>query len=62
MGLRREEVCVIEDSLYALRTAADAGYFTVGVRDEEGESDRKGLEEAADIYIGDLSELMNKIE
>ena len=62
MGLRREEVCVIEDSLYALRTAADAGYFTVGVRDEEGESDQKGLEEAADIYIGDLSELMNKIE
>ena len=62
MGLRREEVCVLEDSLYALRTAAEAGYFTVGVCDEEGEPDRKGLEETADIYVKDLSELKRIFE
>ena len=57
LGLAREEVCVIEDSLYALQTAAEAGYYTVGVCDEEGEPDQKGLEETADIYVKDLSEL-----
>ena len=62
MGLRREEVCVLEDSLYALRTAAEAGYFTVGVCDEEGEPDQKGLEETADIYVKNLSELKRIFE
>lgn len=57
MGLNRDQVFVFEDSLYALRTASHAGFFTTGVFDEEGEPDQKGLEEAADIYIRDLSEL-----
>lgn len=57
MGLERGEVCVFEDSLYALRTAADAGYHTVGVYDEQGEPDQEGLEKAADIYIRSYSEL-----
>ena len=59
MGLNRDQVFVFEDSLYALRTAAHAGFFTTGVFDEEGEPDQKGLEEAADIYIRDLPELKN---
>lgn len=62
MGLGRGQVCVMEDSLYALRTAAAAGYFTVGVRDEEGEPDQNGLIESADIYINDLSELKKIVE
>lgn len=52
MGLDRKEICVFEDSLYALRTAADAGYYTVGVYDQNGEPDQNGLKKAADLYIG----------
>ncbi len=57
MGLQRSRVLVLEDSLYALRTAADAGYHTVGVYDEQGEHDQKGLARAAEIYVRSLREL-----
>lgn len=51
-----EETAVFEDSLYALKTAAAAGYHTVGVADCKGEPDQDGLKEAADIYISELCE------
>ncbi len=51
-----EETIVFEDSLYALRAAAAAGYHTIGVADCKGEPDQDGLREAADIYISDLRE------
>jgi phosphoglycolate phosphatase-like HAD superfamily hydrolase len=57
MGTSPEETFVIEDSLYALRTAANAGYHTIGIFDANGESDQKGLEELSDIYIRELNEL-----
>lgn len=53
MGLPRAACLVFEDSLYALRTAKEAGYPTVGVYDQYGESRQKELEETADIYIKD---------
>ena len=58
LGFGREDICVFEDSLYALKTAAKAGYHTVGVFDENGETDQKGLEESAEIYVRSLRELM----
>lgn len=51
------ETCVFEDSLYALRTAAAAGYHTVGVYDSKGESDQEGLRGSAEIYIHELCEI-----
>lgn len=57
MGLSREETCVFEDSLYALKTAEKAGYHTVGVFDEKGESDQSGLEDSSEIYIRSFEEL-----
>lgn len=57
MGTKPGETAVFEDSLYALKTAADAGYRTVGVYDPYGESDQEGLKETADIYIKELVEL-----
>ncbi len=56
MGLGRGEVCVFEDSLYALRTAAKAGYHTVAVYDRNGEPDQKGLKETGEIYVRNISE------
>ena len=45
---------VFEDSLYALKTAKAAGFYTIGVYDADGESDQEGLRNAADLYVRDL--------
>lgn len=58
MGTSRDETLVFEDSLYALKTAAAAGFHTVGVFDARGEADQKGMKETAEIYIKDLSDLL----
>ena len=57
MGTSAGQTCVFEDSLYALKTAAAAGYYTVGVYDSKGESNQDGLKESADIYIHELCEV-----
>ena len=66
LGTRPAETLVFEDSLYALKTAAAAGYRTVGVFDASGEADQAGLSAAADAYLMDLTafpgcwDLLNK--
>ena len=55
LSAKPEETLVFEDSLYALQTAAAAGYRTVGVFDAEGESDQDGLRTAAEVYLTSLS-------
>lgn len=52
-----KDIMVLEDSLYALQTAHDAGYLTVGVKDENGETDQEGLKETADFYAETLPEV-----
>ena len=56
MGTAADETYVFEDSLYALRTAAAAGYHTVGVCDAKGEADQEGLRESSDLYIKELKD------
>jgi HAD superfamily hydrolase (TIGR01509 family) len=58
MGTSRDETLVFEDSLYALKTAAEAGFHTAGVFDARGEADQEGMKETAEIYIKDLSEML----
>ena len=53
-------VLVLEDSLYALKTASAAGYRTVGVYDKDGETDQDGVRETGDLYIWDLNELVDR--
>ena len=57
LGFAKEQVCVFEDSLYALKTAARAGYRTIGVFDKNGEPNQRGLEESAEVYVLNLKEL-----
>ena len=57
LGFVKEETCVFEDSLYALKTAAQTGYRTVGVFDKNGETDQKGLKDLAEVYVKSLHEL-----
>ena len=52
---------VFEDSLYALRTAAEAGFFTIGVYDPAGEPDQEGLKKACSLYVRDLNEAAEKL-
>ena len=56
MGTVPDETLVFEDSLYALNTAAAAGFHTVGVYNEDGESDKEGLETAAERHILSLED------
>ena len=56
------ETLVVEDSLYALNTAKNAGFRTAGIFDSLGEPDQEQLEKKADIYCRFLNELINYIE
>ena len=60
MGTVHCETYVFEDSLYALETAAAAGYHTVGVFDAAGEADQEGLRVKAEIYIKSLGEFVDR--
>ena len=53
-----EETLVFEDSLYALKTAKEAGYVAVGVYDEKGESNQAELENQADLYLKKLDDFI----
>jgi beta-phosphoglucomutase-like phosphatase (HAD superfamily) len=55
MGLERGEILVAEDSLYALETAAEAGYHTAWIRSGE---DHEGGEKTAQICLEDLREAL----
>ncbi len=51
----------VEDSLYALQTAGNAGFLTAGIYDALGEPDQEQLKKDAYIYCRDLTELQNHI-
>ena len=53
---RPEEVLVFEDALYAIRTAAKAGFVTVGVEDPYNAPDKEAIRETADYYTEELAE------
>ena len=59
LGTKPEETLVFEDSLYALKTAKNAGYVSIGVYDSKGESDQTGLKNTANIYLKDLKDFAN---
>lgn len=56
LGTKPDETLVFEDSLYALKTAKDAGYVTVGVYDIKGEIDQEGVKNTGDHYVKELDE------
>ena len=59
LGTELNETCVFEDSALALKTAADAGFLTVGIYDCHT-FDHDKLEVAADVYIS-KGETMKKL-
>lgn len=59
---RPYETLVVEDSLYALMTAKNAGFQTAGIFEPVGEPEQKLLKKMADIYCTSLTELINYTE
>ncbi len=55
IGAAPGETLVFEDSLYALRTAAHAGFVTVGVADS-GEPNQDALGTEADVFLKDYKD------
>ncbi len=55
MGTIPETTLVIEDSLFAIRTAKKAGFQVLGVYDKESESDQAEIQMLADYYAKSFS-------
>ncbi len=62
MGTAPEDTCVVEDGLYAVRTANKAGYFTVGVYDASSRDDWQDLQKEADLALESLEDVQRIIE
>lgn len=60
LGTKPEETLVFEDSLYALKTANNAGFRAVGVYDAGGETDQEGVRQTGEIYLNSLQEFQEK--
>ena len=56
MDRKPEDVWVIEDGLYSIRTAKAAGFHTVGIYDSVSEVDQKEIRELTDFYYTNLLE------
>lgn len=62
MGTTPEDTCVVEDGLYAVRTANKAGYFTIGVYDASSRDDWQDLQKEADLALESLEDVQRIIE
>lgn len=56
LGTKPEETLVFEDSLYALKTAKNAGFRAIGVYDADGETNQEGVRQTGELYLKWLSE------
>lgn len=61
LGFNPKEIIVLEDSLHCVKTASEAGFFTVGVYDEVSANDRMSIEKYSDAYIMQADELIKFI-
>ena len=59
-GAAPEDAVLFEDSLYAWKTAANAGFCAVGVYDENGEKDQNGMKKTGALYLESLLDFPEK--
>ncbi|HHY15137.1 MAG TPA: HAD family phosphatase, partial [Firmicutes bacterium] len=50
------EAVVFEDALHGIRSAKEAGFYTVGVYDQDNENEKGQIMEIADDYVYRLSD------
>lgn len=56
LGTRPGETYVFEDVLYAIQTAKNAGFRTVGIYDSSSYKDQEYIKKESDIYLRNLTE------
>lgn len=59
LGARPDQCTVYEDTLAAVKTAAAAGFHTVGVADNCGQKVAAQISAAAECYVTDLAQLLD---
>ncbi len=57
LGAEPQELVVIEDALYAAKTAKQAGFYTIGFRDAIGRADWDALASVCDLIADTWAEL-----
>lgn len=57
IGVKESEIIFFDDNIEAVKTAAQAGLYTVGVYDDSGQDFADGLKKIADAYIESFSGL-----
>jgi len=62
MGTTPEDTWVFEDALYAIRTAKNAGFRTVGVYDPFNIEDMEEIKSICDIYLNKLDDFYGLVE
>ena len=62
MGVKPWETVVFEDALHAVKTASDSGYFTVAVDDRYNQDKTEALQQTADWFIRDYTEIIEKLK
>lgn len=60
LGLKKDELCLFEDSLYAIETARAAGFFVCGVHDAYSEKEQDTIRERANHYIASFVDLLEE--
>ena len=56
-----EKVWMVEDSLYSIEAAKEAGCKIIAVHDNSARNDMESIKEKADIYVGRFSELKEDV-
>lgn len=54
---KKEETWVFEDSLYAIKTATEAGFPVCGIYDEYSKKNMEEIKALSDIYVEDFAEI-----
>lgn len=55
--LEPSDVGVIEDALYCIKTAKEAGFYVIGMYDKSYQSDREAIKNICDTYVTTFREL-----
>lgn len=59
LGASKARTVVVEDALYAVQTAKEAGYRVVAIEDESERTRRTRIQSLADAYVRNHEELQN---
>ena len=62
LGSDEKNTIVFEDALYAIKTAKNAGFKTIAVKEKHFINDEKEIKTIADLTIEDFNELMTLIK